>query len=75
MDWIHLAQDTDQWRILVNMVMNLGFHKMLAILLEVERPAASQQGLSSMKLVYDSQWLTALTALNARSSALPTTSS
>jgi hypothetical protein len=23
MDWIDLAQDRDQWRILVNMVMNL----------------------------------------------------
>jgi hypothetical protein len=23
MDWIHLAQDKDQWRDLVNMVMNL----------------------------------------------------
>jgi hypothetical protein len=22
-DWIHLAQDSDQWRILVNTVMNL----------------------------------------------------
>jgi hypothetical protein len=24
MDWIDLAQDKDQWRALVNMVMNLG---------------------------------------------------
>jgi hypothetical protein len=29
MDWIDLAQDRDQWRALVNMVMNLQFHKML----------------------------------------------
>jgi hypothetical protein len=24
-DWIHLAQDRNQWRVLVNTVMNLGF--------------------------------------------------
>jgi hypothetical protein len=29
MDWIDLAQGRDQWRALVNTVMNLGFHKML----------------------------------------------
>jgi hypothetical protein len=23
MDWIHLAHDKDQWRVLVNLVMNL----------------------------------------------------
>jgi hypothetical protein len=28
-DWIDLAQDRDQWRVLVITVMNLGFHKML----------------------------------------------
>jgi hypothetical protein len=25
--WIHLAQDRDKWRALVNMVMKLRFHK------------------------------------------------
>jgi hypothetical protein len=28
-DWIGLAQDRDKWRVLVNAVMNLRFHKML----------------------------------------------
>jgi len=26
-DWIHTAQDRNQWQALVNMVINLGFHK------------------------------------------------
>jgi hypothetical protein len=28
-DWIDLAEDREQWRALVNTVMNLGFHRML----------------------------------------------
>jgi hypothetical protein len=39
MEWIDLALDRDQWRALVNTVMNL------------RQLAASQEGLSSMKLV------------------------
>jgi hypothetical protein len=27
MDWIHVAQDRDQWRAVVNTVMNLKLHK------------------------------------------------
>jgi hypothetical protein len=29
MDWIHLAEDRDQWRAVVNTAMNLRVHKML----------------------------------------------
>jgi hypothetical protein len=29
MDWIDLAQDSDQWRVLANTVINFGFRKML----------------------------------------------
>jgi hypothetical protein len=28
-DWIDMAQDRDQWRALVNMVLKFWFHKML----------------------------------------------
>jgi hypothetical protein len=28
-DWTDLVQDRDHWRILMNTVMNFGFHKML----------------------------------------------
>jgi hypothetical protein len=41
-DWIHLTQDRDRWRALVNTVMNL---QELSVLL------ASQEGLCSMELV------------------------
>jgi hypothetical protein len=45
MDWIDLAQDRDQWRALANIVMNLRVRE------NVGKLAASQEGLSSMKLV------------------------
>jgi hypothetical protein len=37
-DWIDMAQDRDQWRALVNMVMNLGFHKMLMFRRDTNQP-------------------------------------
>jgi hypothetical protein len=45
MDWIDLAQNRDQWRALVNTVMN---HKMLGSSRVAAQLAASQEGLSSM---------------------------
>jgi hypothetical protein len=29
MGWIHLTQDRGRWRVLVNTVINLGFHKIV----------------------------------------------
>jgi hypothetical protein len=51
MDWIDLSKDMDQWRALVNKVMNLRFHKILGISGVAAKLAASQEGLSSMELV------------------------
>jgi hypothetical protein len=48
MDRVDLAQDRDQWRALVNTVMN---HKILGSSSVAAQLAASQEVLSSMKLV------------------------
>jgi hypothetical protein len=45
MDWIDLAQDGDQWRTVVNTVMNLRVHRMSV--------SSSQEGLSFMRLSVD----------------------
>jgi hypothetical protein len=51
MDGIDLVQDRDQWRALVNTIMNLQFHKLLGNSSVAAQLAASQEGLSSMELV------------------------
>jgi hypothetical protein len=60
MDWIDVAQDMDQWRAVVNMVMNLGFRKLLGNSWVAEQLAASQEERSSIQLVrvrmYKKMW-------------------
>jgi hypothetical protein len=51
MDWIHLAKDRDQWRVLLNTVMSLHIPKKFGNSWVTERLVASQGGPSSMKLV------------------------
>jgi hypothetical protein len=51
MDWIHLAQDGDQWRSLVNTAMNLRVPQNVENFLSGWRLVASREGFSSMELV------------------------
>jgi hypothetical protein len=51
MDWIDLAQVRDQWKALVNTVMNFGLNKILWNSCLPERLTASHVGLSSVELV------------------------
>jgi hypothetical protein len=50
MDWIHLAQVSDQRHVVVNTKKIFGFHKMLGNSRIDMRLASSQEGLSSMEL-------------------------
>jgi hypothetical protein len=47
-DWIDMAQDREQCRALVNMVLNLRFQKMLGSSSVAAQLVAPQEGLSSM---------------------------
>jgi hypothetical protein len=51
MSWIYLAQDKEQWSVLVNKVMTCEFHKILENSRVAERLVASQEELSSVELV------------------------
>jgi hypothetical protein len=51
MDWIDLAHDMDASRALVNMVLTLGFYKMLENSCLAAELGSSEEGLSSMELV------------------------
>lgn len=44
-DWIHLTQDRNKWRAVVNTVMKLEIHKMLEISPLAEELSASPRGL------------------------------
>ena len=48
MHWIDLAQDSDRWRVIVNAVMKLRFHKMRGISGLAGKCLTSQEGLYSM---------------------------
>jgi hypothetical protein len=48
MDWIDLAEDRDQWRALVNTVMNLRVHLNAGNFLSGRTIGSSQEGLNSM---------------------------
>jgi hypothetical protein len=48
LDWMNLAQDGDQWWVVVKAVMNLRFHKRRGIFYVTEWLLSSQEGLCCM---------------------------
>jgi hypothetical protein len=55
MDWIDLTQDRDQWRALVNMIMNL--NKMFGKSRVAAQQAACHEWLSSVELMLSVEYL------------------
>jgi hypothetical protein len=52
MDWIDVSQDGHQWRALVNMAWDFGFHKTLGGSRVVAQPVSSWVFLSSVELAW-----------------------
>jgi hypothetical protein len=50
MHWIDMAQDRNQWRALVNTVMNLQVPQNIGTFLSSYKTGVSQEGLSSLEL-------------------------
>jgi hypothetical protein len=66
MDWIDLVPDRKLWRTLVNTVVNVWFHRMSGNCSVGKRLVESQEGLSSMELV----WVHLIFSLYSRSKIL-----
>jgi len=52
-NWTHLVQNRDQWLVLVNTIINFGFHRRRGIWQD-ERLSSSQEGLYSIQLLVSS---------------------